>query len=179
MGKKILIISASLRNNSNSDALADEFMKGAIDGGNSVKKISLAGKKISFCRGCLTCQKIGHCLIEDDANAITEEMKDADAIAFATPVYYYGMAGQLKTMLDRANSLFPADYAFRDIYLLASAAENEDSAVDGTENGIECWISCFEKAALKGVSFAKGVEKPGDIKGHKALTDAYNLGLNA
>ena len=180
MGKNILVISASLRRNSNSDALADEFMRGAIDSGSKVKKISLAGKKINFCRGCLACQKIGHCVIEDDdANAITEEMKKADAIAFATPVYYYGMSGQLKTVLDRANSLFSADYAFRDIYLLASAAEDEDSAVDGTREGIEWWASCFEKAELKGIAFAKGVEKPGEIKGNKALSDAYKLGLNA
>lgn len=46
-------------------------------------------------------------------------------IVFATPIYYYEMSGQLKTLLDRANALFPSDYAFRDIYLLASATEDE------------------------------------------------------
>ena len=53
-------------------------------------------------------------------------MHDADVIAFATPIYYYEMCGQLKTLLDRANPLYPSDYRFRDIYMLTSAAENEE-----------------------------------------------------
>lgn len=41
-------------------------------------------------------------------------------IAFATPIYFYEMCGQMKTLLDRSNPLFPSDYGFRDIYLLAT-----------------------------------------------------------
>ena len=80
-------------------------------------------------------------------------MKEADVIAFATPVYYYGLAGQLKTLLDRANCLFPSDYRFRDIYLLASAAEDEATTMDGPIRGIQGWIDCFEKARLAGTVF--------------------------
>lgn len=72
-------------------------------------------------------------------------------ICFATPVYYYEMAGQMKTLLDRANPLFSADYSFRDIYLLTASAEAEDSAADGPSNGLNGWIACFEKAHLAGV----------------------------
>ncbi|MCF0187577.1 MAG: flavodoxin family protein, partial [Bacteroidaceae bacterium] len=38
------------------------------------------------------------------------------------------------------------------------------------------WIDCFEKASLKGVVFAGGVDKKGDIAGHKALAEAYEMG---
>lgn len=51
-------------------------------------------------------------------------MKGAEVIAFATPIYFYEMCGQMKTLLDRSNPLFPSDYAFRDIYLLATAADS-------------------------------------------------------
>ena len=100
----------------------------------------------------------------------------ADVIAFATPVYYYGMSGQMKTMLDRANPLFSAPYQFRDIYLLAAAAEEDAHTVDGTITGLEGWISCYEKARLAGTVFAGGVTAVGDIQGHPALTKAYEMG---
>ena len=121
MAKNILILSASLRAGSNSEALANAFADGARAAGHTVELVSLRGKNIAFCRGCLACQTLGRCVIGDDAVAITEKMQHADVIVFATPIYYYEMSGQLKTLLDRANALFPSDYAFRDIYLLGRA----------------------------------------------------------
>ncbi len=106
MSKKVLIISTSLRKNSNSEALAKAFADGAFSAGNEVETVSLMGKNIAFCKGCLACQNLGHCVIGDDALEITEKMKNAEVIAFATPIYYYEMSGQMKTLLDRANSLF-------------------------------------------------------------------------
>lgn len=103
-------------------------------------------------------------------------MCHADVIVFATPVYYYSMSGQLKTLLDRANSLFASDYAFRDIYLLTTAAEDEESTPEGTETGIQGWIDCFEKAELKGTVFAGGVNDVGEMDGHPALQKAYHMG---
>ncbi len=179
MSKKVLIISTSLRQNSNSDILADKFMKGALDKGHEVEKISLKDKNIQFCKGCLVCQDTQKCVINDDAVKIAEKMKDVDVVVWATPVYYYDMSGQMKTLIDRLNPLFPTDYKFRDIYLLASAAEPEESAVDGTLTGLKGWIECFEKTSLKGVVRAVGVTNPKDIELHKNyLKQAYSLGQN-
>lgn len=50
MGKKVLVIETSLRPNSNSDALAAEFARGAEEAGNDVSVVSLKGKTINFCR---------------------------------------------------------------------------------------------------------------------------------
>ena len=172
MPKKVLVIGSSLREKSNSEALADAFAAGAQSAGNHVKRVSLNGKTIAFCRGCLACLNTHVCVIRDDAVAIAEQMRQADVIAFASPIYYYEMCGQMKTMLDRANPLFPADYAFRDIYLLASAAENEESAVDGAVNGLNGWIACFEKARLKGVVRGVGATDPGDIRHNAAALAA-------
>lgn len=145
-----------------------------------MEKISLHDKTINFCKGCLACQKTQRCVIHDDADVIAQKMKDAAVLVFATPIYYYEMCGQMKTMLDRANPLFPSEYAFRDIYLLASAAENEDSAVDGALNGLNGWISCFEKAQLKGVVRGVGATNPGDIRQNAAaLRAACAMGKNA
>ena len=103
-------------------------------------------------------------------------MRTADVIVFATPIYYYEMCGQMKTMLDRSNPLYSAGYAFRDIYLLAAAAEQEESAMDGAIKGLGGWIACFEKARLAGTVFGGGADAVGAIRGNHALEKAFEMG---
>ncbi len=177
MSKTVLIISTSLRKNSNSDALADAFLEGAKSAGHDVEKISLSGKKIEFCRGCLACQTTQRCVIRDDADQIEQKMQNADVLVFATPIYYYEMSGQMKTMLDRGNPLYTTDYNFRDVYFLSSAAEDEEGVDSRAVNGLEGWIACFPKSRLAGKVFAGGVGATGDIKGHKALKEAYEMAI--
>ena len=176
MSKTVLVISTSPRKNGNSDALADAFIRGTQQAGNQVAKINLYDKTIGFCKGCLTCQSTQRCIINDDASTIAQRMLTADVIVFATPIYYYGMCGQMKTLLDRANPLYSADYRFRDIYLLAAAAEEDEHTVDGAVTGLQGWIDCFEKARLAGTVFAGGVTAVGEIQNHPALEKALELG---
>ncbi len=176
MNKKILVISTSLRKSGNSETLADEFIRGALEAGNQVEKICLCDKKISFCKGCLACQKLHRCVIHDDADVIAQKMKEADVLVFATPIYYYEMSGQMKTMLDRANPLYDTDYKFREVYLLAAAAEEEESAVEGAVKGLSGWVECFPKSRLAGVVFAGGADAVGTVKGNPALVKAYETG---
>ena len=176
MSKKVLVISTSPRKGGNSETLADEFVRGAREAGNDVEKVTLYDKDIRFCKGCLVCQNTQRCVIHDDADTIVQNMLTADVIVFATPIYYYGMCGQMKTLLDRANPLFPTDYRFRDIYLLAAAAEEDGHTVDGAVTGLQGWIDCFEKARLAGTVFAGGVTAVGEIQNHPALAKAQELG---
>lgn len=176
MSKNVLVISTSLRNNSNSEILADYFIEGAKSAGNNVEKISLKDKNIAFCKGCLACQQTKKCVINDDAVEIADKMCSADVIVFATPIYYYEMSGQMKTLLDRGNSLFTRDYSFRDIYMLTTAAENEDYVPEKAVSGLNGWIDCFEKAKLAGTVFAGGVSDAGDITNHPMLQKAYDMG---
>ena len=127
---KVLIISTSLRGNSNSEYLAHECEKGAIDAGNKVEFLTLKGKNIGYCIGCLACQRTGKCVLRDDAAEFCEKVKNADVLVFATPIYYYEMCGQMKTLLDRLNPLYTSDYHFRKVYMIATAAEDSDSAFE-------------------------------------------------
>lgn len=178
MSKNVLLISASLRSRSNSEALAKAFMEGVLAGGNKAELVTLKDKQIAFCKGCLACQKLGHCVINDDAGPIAQKMEQADVIVFATPVYYFSMAGQLKTLLDRANYLFSTDYKFRDIYVLTAAAEDGAGIPVKTVMALEGWVECFANARLAGSVFAGGVTAMGEIEGHKALQEAYEMGKN-
>lgn len=174
MGKQVLIVNASPRKGGNSERLAKEFAKGAEEAGHQVKTVCLTGKTLNFCRGCLACQAsgTGHCVMRDDADAIVQEMRTAQVLVFSTPIYFYEMCGQLKTLLDRTNPLFPVEYGFRDIYLIAAAADGEESAMDGAVKGLQGWIDCFEGTALKGVLRGVGVTEKGDADGRTELLAA-------
>lgn len=82
----------------------------------------------------------------------------------------------MKSLLDRSNPLYSAEYCFRVIYLLAAAAEEDEHTVDGTVTGLQGWIDCFEKARLAGTVFAGGVTSVGETQGHAALERAYKMG---
>lgn len=176
MSKSVLIISSSPRKGGNSETLAASFAKGAGETGHKVETVYLREKNYGFCKGCLACLKVGHCVIDDDAVEIAAKMHDADVLVFATPVYYYSVSGQLKTMLDRANPLFDSDYAFTKAYLLATAAEDGEETVEGTVKAVQGWVDCFERCELAGTVFAGGVNGVGDIVGHPALEKAYQMG---
>ena len=176
MSKHVLIVSSSPRKGGNSETLAASFAKGAEEAGHKVETVFLREKNYSYCKGCLACLKVGHCVIKDDAVEIAAKMHDADVLVFATPVYYYSVSGQLKTMLDRANPLFDSDYAFTKAYLLATAAEDGEETVEGTVKAIQGWVDCFERCELAGTVFAGGVTDVGEIAGHPALEKAHQMG---
>ena len=176
--KHIIVISTSLRHGSNSDMLADKFIAGATEAGHRVEKISLTGKSIQFCRGCMACQKLGKCVIKDDANDIMTRVLETDVIVWATPIYYYEMSGQMKTLIDRMNALYSLDYKFREVYMLSTAADDAPETPRRAEAGLTGWIDCFEKAHLAGTLFCGGVEDARDIEGNAKLQEAYEMGKN-
>lgn len=174
--KRVVIISTSLRVRSNSDLLAEQFMKGAESAGHQVEKVELLGKQIAFCLGCFACAKLGRCVIDDDVNGIMEKVMKADVIVWATPIYYYEMSGQMKTLIDRMNAMYDRDYRFREVYLLTTAAEDEDSVPQRAEAGLTGWIDCYPKARLVGTLFCGGVNEPNEIQGNTKLEEAFELG---
>lgn len=177
--KKVLIISTSLRTNSNSDILARECEKGARDAGLDVDYVSLKGKDIKYCIGCLSCQKTNKCVLKDDVADIMAKVKEAEVIVYATPIYYYEMSGQMKTLLDRLNPLYSSDYKFRDIYMIATAADDGDATFDKAYSGLQGWADCFEKATLQGKLVAGGVDEAGSVNDFVDIKNkAYELGKN-
>ena len=174
--KKVIVISTSLRRGSNSDMLAEQFIEGVKATGNEVEKVSLTDKNIQFCKGCMACQKLGRGVIKDDVNDIMAKVLKADVICWATPIYYYEMSGQMKTLIDRMNAMYEQDYQFRDIYLLTTAAEDEDEIPKRAEMGLMGWIDCYPKSRLAGTLFCGGVNNAREIEGNPKLQEAYELG---
>lgn len=179
MSKKIMVVSASPHKVSNSEILASEFIKGAKENGNICEEIKLRDLKYNFCNGCLICAKTLNCVQKDDVNKeLIEKMRTCDIIVFATPVYYYAISGQLKTFIDRLNPLYCSDFKFKEVYLIATAAENLDRTFKGVKEDIKGFVNCYQGTKLKGTLFVGGLDNGGDVKKKiKALKDAYELGL--
>ena len=101
---------------------------------------------------------------------------DADVVCWATPIYYYEMSGQMKTLIDRMNAMYEQDYRFRDVYLLTTAAENEEQTPKRAETGLTGWIDCYPKSRLAGTLFCGGVNDAREIEGNPKLHEAFELG---
>jgi multimeric flavodoxin WrbA len=102
---KILAISCSPRSHGNTVAILEEALHGARDGGAEAELYSVSGKTIQPCDGCRACAATARCHIADDMQELYDKIVRADAIIFGTPIYFWGMTGQAKTIMDRTIAL--------------------------------------------------------------------------
>ena len=99
---KIVMITGSAHTNGTSALLADKFMQGAQETGHEVFRFNAALEDIHPCQGCDFCGMDGPCVHKDAIeNKLINKLVEADMIALVTPLYYYGMSAQLKTVVDR------------------------------------------------------------------------------
>ena len=153
MTKKVLILSSSPRRGGNSDTLCDEFMRGAIESGNEAEKFFLRDKTIHYCTGCSTCSLHGKpCPQKDDAAEIIEKMVAADVIVMATPVYFYTMSAQMKTLIDRCCGLY-TEMKNKEFYFIVTAAEDDRKLMERTVDTFQGFLDCLESPTIKGVVY--------------------------
>lgn len=176
MSKKVLMLSSSPRQGGNSDVLCDEFMKGALESGNEVEKIFLKDKRINYCTGCSVCSMYGKpCPQKDDAAEVVEKMIAADVIVMATPVYFYTMCAQMKTLIDRCCARY-LEIKDKEFYFIVAAAESEIRMMERTIDGFRGFLDCLEGPVEKGVIYGVGAWKVGEIKDKSAMQEAYRMG---
>lgn len=98
---KIVMLLGSPNQNGSSNLLASRFADGAREAGHMVELVDAAHADIHVCTGCIHCGYDGPCVQKDDMEQIRRLILHADMLVFATPLYYYGMSAQLKTLVDR------------------------------------------------------------------------------
>lgn len=175
MKKKVLILSGSPRKGGNSDILCDQFARGAAQAGHEVEKIRVAVKNIGYCRACYACKESGVCVIRDDMAGILQKMIDADVIVLASPVYFYSIDAQLKTVIDRSVARWTEvkDKAF---YYIVTAADEANASAETTIACFRGYADCVEGAREMGVIYGMGAYEKGEIKGSPAMSEAYEMG---
>ena len=171
----VLAISSSPRRGGNSDVLCDEFLKGAAEHGHKVQKIRLAEKKISPCAACYSCTETHSCIRKDDMPVVLDALKAADVIVLASPVYFYSVCAQMKTMIDRCLSDYQA-IQNKTFYLIVTAADPQHSAADETLADLRGFLRCLPGAVEAGVILGTGTWDKGDVYRHPAMKQAYEMG---
>jgi multimeric flavodoxin WrbA len=154
-------------------------MLAAKEAGHHVEKIFLRDKKINYCIACGACQgNGGKCIQQDDMADVLDKMILADVIVMATPVYFYTMNGQMKTLIDRTYSRY-THISNKEMYFIMTAAVSRKGLLERTLEGLRGFTSCLPGAKEKGAIYGTGAWNIGDIKGSSAMTQAYEMGGKA
>lgn len=156
--------------------LCAEFMRGAIDGGNSVEKIRVAEKNICYCRACYYCRDHGgQCVQKDDMSEILQKMIDADLIVLASPVYFYSIGAQLKTLIDRTVASW-LEVHDKEFFYIVTCADEENCACETTLACFRGYADCVEGAKEVGIIYGTGVYEKGSVRETAQMQTAYEAG---
>lgn len=124
------------------------------------------------------CNRTHQCIQKDDMKDILDKMVEADVIVMATPVYFYTMDGQMKTLIDRTVPRYE-EIAGKDFYFIVAAADENKAMMQKTIDGFRAFTQdCLPDAHEKGIVYGLGAWQVGDIQGNPALQTAYDMGLN-
>lgn len=179
MTKNILVLSSSARKGGNSDLLCDQFVKGATESGNQVEKIFINDKKINFCLGCGVCNTTHRCIQRDDMAELLDKMVKADVIVLATPVYFYSMNGQLKTLIDRTVPRYE-EISNKEFYFIVAAADESQTNMHRTIEGLRGFTEdCLPGAREAGIIYGTGAWQKGEVRDTPAWNQAYEMGRAA
>lgn len=176
MKKRILILSSTPRRHGNSDRLCDEFLRGAQEAGHDAEKVFLKDKRIGYCTGCGVCNNGDKpCSQRDDAAEIVGKMVEADVIVLATPVYFYTMSAQMKTLIDRCCARY-TEMTDKEFYFIVTAADDRIPAMERTLEGFRGFLDCLDNPRECGVVYGVGAWNVGEIEGKPAVKQAYEAG---
>lgn len=180
----VLGIMGSPRIRGNTDLLLDEALKGVQSKGVEVEKIVVDKLKIAPCREYYGCIKDGYCVIRDDMDAIYSKLLEANGIIVASPIFFYGLTSQVKTLIDRCQALWARKYILKQRLpnsnrrgaFIGVGATRGEKLFDGSILTVKYF---FQSIGVKYIDelLVRGVDKRGEIEEHPtALSDAFELG---
>lgn len=174
---KILVLTGSPRKGGNSSILADSFIKGAVESGHTVVRFDAAFKKVNPCTGCNHCNMNGPCIFNDDFGFVRKNIIDADAVVFATPMYYFGISAQLKAVIDRFYAINGQIHVPKKAVLLMTYANTNPKQAEPIEahyNTLLNYLGWTDAGRI----IASGVWPPGAVNHTNYPHQAYILGKN-
>lgn len=130
--------------------------------------------EIHPCLACYDCRGKGKCVKPDSMDLLLDKIIDADVIVLATPVYFYSMDGQMKTMIDRTLPRY-TEVADKDFYFIATAAAGK-RAMERTMDALQGFTDCLAGARVRKKIYGEGVYQKGEVKRTKAWKEAYEAG---
>lgn len=184
---KVLGIYGSPRRGGNTDVLLEEALKGAVEAGAQVERIRLCDFRITPCTECLGCFKAGNCVINDDMQDIYPRLLEADIVILASPIFFYGITGWAKAMVDRCQALWARKYVLHDPslktenkrrvgFFISTGGTKGQRMFEGAVLSVRYCFDAFNTAYAGDLLF-RGVDAAGDIeKNPAALPEAFAAG---
>ena len=172
----ILILSGSPRKGGNTDLLVEAFVKGASQK-HHVEVVPVRDYKVNPCMGCNACFRNEQhlCAQKDDMAIIYEKMSQADMLVIASPVYFYGLSAQLKTVIDGCHNPIRDTFKIKKTAILLVGAATLPELFDSILAQYQLCLNFF-KLEDAGRVLVRGVKDKGDIKNTDALNKAFELG---
>lgn len=139
-------------------------------------KIHIVGKKIARCLGYDACYRNGGvCVQKDDMVEVREKMLAADIIVLASPIYFYSMTSQMKTVIDRTYAFYQ-QLESKTFYFLITCGAPDAAFTETMLAALRGFICCAPNANEGGVVRGIGAIETGEIHSSTAMTEAYGLG---
>lgn len=185
---KVLGIFGSPRQGGNSDLLLDKVLEGAGSAGAEIEKVYVRDIKISGCQECGGCDKTGECVISDDMESIYPLLWNTDIIVLSSPIFFYGITSQAKTLIDRSQAMWSKRmlekspeqrkrYDHGRGYFVAVGATKGKNLFEGVQLTAKYFFDALDKSYEDGL-FVRAVEGKGGIVEHTtALKEAYDFGV--
>ena len=176
---KIVVITSSPhpKNVSTSIYLADKFTEGAKAAGHDVFTFDAANEETNPCRGCDQCGMDGPCIFKDAIEtSLMPKMLDADLIVLTTPLYYFGMSAQLKTVVDRFYSRTGKLHGKKSL-IIATAWNSADWTMEALSNHYDTLVRYMEWEDV-GQVWATGCGSRSLVENSKFADISYKIGAN-
>lgn len=174
---KILVLTGSPRKNGNSNFLASEFIRGATEAGHNITRFDAAHSNVHSCIACNSCGMNGPCVFKDDFEIVRENIVPADVVVFATPMYYFGISSQLKTVIDRFYAINGQIHIPKKAVLLmtyANSAKNQSEPICSHYDVLLDYLGWKDAGRV----IAPGVWTEGSVRSTSFPQKAYELGKN-
>ncbi|MCM1514750.1 MAG: flavodoxin family protein [Anaeroplasma bactoclasticum] len=173
---KILVLNGSPRAKGNTASMISAFKQGAMEAGHNVIVVDVCRKKIAGCLACEYCHTRGNgqCVQKDDMQEVYETLKSADMLVIASPIYYHGISGQLKCVIDRFYSVLYPKKPKNLSKVAMILSSGDDNMYVGAEFSFKGDFLDYLGLQNMGVFTAHGYENGSKEK----LKELYNFGLS-
>jgi len=175
---KVLVITGSPHKNGATAILAENFINGARKAGHDVYRFDSAFKTIHSCIACEKCHNtITGCVFKDDMEVLNPYLLDGDAVIFISPIYYYAMSAQIKTVIDRFYANDEILHGNKKTALIVAMA---DDTIDSAMGAIEAFkgMASYLKWKIAGSVIAISSSNADNLNKTDFPKQAYELGKN-
>lgn len=183
---KIVSFIGSPRKNGNTANLTNKILKGAESKGAKIKNFYLNEMNIKGCQGCMYCRTNELCALKDDMSEIYKEIKEADVLVIASPIYMWQVSGQTKIFIDRLFALLKTEgdnydhygckYGEKKVVMVYTQGQPEEKVFQNYIEHNEKMLGLFKMDVIKNIVSGGNAGMNDVLNDDKNMKEAFKLG---